>query len=664
MQKNISDMAEAITLSKTDDQPWGFRVTGGLDFGTPVTVIKVTANSLAEQAGLKVGDMLLQANGQPLSFLTHHEYTKFLIEAGNFIELVIVRGSLVLAPPLASLEPTAKEGTEINHLEDKQNVDKTDDISNSKPLPASEPSLFESIFGPLDVQEDMKNTENVIQELNDQPSHQLETTMDDQTQNEEKVTLVLPESAAEDTDMTMPLQPGAESQPLSQEQEVKEQSEETATEEVKRELSEEEISDIMVGRAEVLTGTTIGVDFDKLEPKADVIEKSQVLQLLKEEENEPEKKKLTTFLQVPNRPKIKPKEKPKEAKEPPKQPEPQTENKINQEVTENGEEEQITESDQPNTEQDIKEPQLTDKEQSEENELPEEQKEKNEINAETVENPQIEEPEKANEDKLLEIQSQLTALLQLPVVMQQQLSFIQQQLTNIVQQKIAEINPVSTAEDTDAEKEEGVKETEEERAETEAQQEELQDGEEKETADEEEKVPDINQTAEGDKVIEAETDESATVKENQEKEPQNVETDSAETTEETPKEERKRDIKWQKERPKKNKPFFPLTPHPRPIVLPGRIKFQMNPEEAYDDDFIAETLSGNAEVIKGTTIGVNFQKYQRSYDHLKSSSVYRMIHETEKRCPGAFEGRPEKILALEDYKQVLQASSEVEEFCD
>lgn len=41
MQKNISDMAEAITLSKTDDQPWGFRVTGGLDFGTPVTVIKV-----------------------------------------------------------------------------------------------------------------------------------------------------------------------------------------------------------------------------------------------------------------------------------------------------------------------------------------------------------------------------------------------------------------------------------------------------------------------------------------------------------------------------------------------------------------------------------------------------------------------------------------------
>jgi hypothetical protein len=69
-------------------------------------------------------------------------------------------------------------------------------------------------------------------------------------------------------------------------------------------------------------------------------------------------------------------------------------------------------------------------------------------------------------------------------------------------------------------------------------------------------------------------------------------------------------LKWQREKPKKNKPFFPLTPRPRPIVLPGRIKFQMNPEEAYNDDFIAETLSGNAEVIRGTTIGyVNMVHY-------------------------------------------------------
>lgn len=50
---------------------------------------------------------------------------------------------------------------------------------------------------------------------------------------------------------------------------------------------------------------------------------------------------------------------------------------------------------------------------------------------------------------------------------------------------------------------------------------------------------------------------------------------------------------------------------------------------------------------------------------MKSSSVYRMIHETEKRYPGAFEGRPEKIPALEDYKQLLQACTcQVEELHD
>jgi hypothetical protein len=42
-----------------------------------------------------------------------------------------------------------------------------------------------------------------------------------------------------------------------------------------------------------------------------------------------------------------------------------------------------------------------------------------------------------------------------------------------------------------------------------------------------------------------------------------------------------------------------------------------------------------------------------------------MIHETEKSCPGAFEGRPEKIPALEDYKQLSEACTcQVKELCD
>jgi hypothetical protein len=48
----------------------------------------------------------------------------------------------------------------------------------------------------MDVQEDVKCPENIIQELKDQQPQQLETTTDDNTQNEENVTPVLPESGA------------------------------------------------------------------------------------------------------------------------------------------------------------------------------------------------------------------------------------------------------------------------------------------------------------------------------------------------------------------------------------------------------------------------------------------------------------------------------------
>jgi hypothetical protein len=71
--------------------------------------------------------------------------------------------------------------------------DTTEGTSNTKPLPSSEPSLFESIFGPLDEHEDVKCLENVIQELNGHPN-QLESIMDDQTQNEEAGRPVLSKS--------------------------------------------------------------------------------------------------------------------------------------------------------------------------------------------------------------------------------------------------------------------------------------------------------------------------------------------------------------------------------------------------------------------------------------------------------------------------------------
>jgi len=79
-------------------------------------------------------------------------------------------------------------GSETNDLEESQNNGKTDVTSNTKALPSSEPSLFESIFGPVEKQEDVKCVENVIQELSDQPAQPTETTVDDLTKNNDAVT--------------------------------------------------------------------------------------------------------------------------------------------------------------------------------------------------------------------------------------------------------------------------------------------------------------------------------------------------------------------------------------------------------------------------------------------------------------------------------------------
>ena len=54
-------------------------------------MFKVTGGTVAEKSGMKVGDVLLQANGQLLADLSHCESYKFIHEAGNHLELTVER---------------------------------------------------------------------------------------------------------------------------------------------------------------------------------------------------------------------------------------------------------------------------------------------------------------------------------------------------------------------------------------------------------------------------------------------------------------------------------------------------------------------------------------------------------------------------------------------
>lgn len=98
--------------------------------------------------------------------------------------------------------------------------------------------------------------------------------------------------------------------------------------------------------------------------------------------------------------------------------------------------------------------------------------------------------------------------------------------------------------------------------------------------------------------------------------------------------------------------FGPLTPQERPIYLPGGRKWR-NAKDAFNEQFIAEVISSQAELIQGTTLGVNFLKYQKPEKDLtfiKNSDVYKLIHDQDAPKCG-IELRPELVLAEEDVRK-------------
>uniref|UniRef100_A0A8C1Z1J1 PDZ and LIM domain protein 2 n=1 Tax=Cyprinus carpio TaxID=7962 RepID=A0A8C1Z1J1_CYPCA len=60
-------------LNLTGPPPWGFRICGGRDFKMTLTVSKVCEDSRAGDAGLQVGDGILEINGQDTGAMLNME---------------------------------------------------------------------------------------------------------------------------------------------------------------------------------------------------------------------------------------------------------------------------------------------------------------------------------------------------------------------------------------------------------------------------------------------------------------------------------------------------------------------------------------------------------------------------------------------------------------
>nr|XP_026486028.1 PDZ and LIM domain protein Zasp isoform X6 [Vanessa tameamea] len=106
-------MAQLITvrLNKSDQQPLGFRLQGGKDFGTPLVVQKVNGGSAAERAGLQAGDALIRVNNTDVYALRHQEAQDAIRAAGQALELTVQRGGGTWRPSVTATGSLPRPGT-------------------------------------------------------------------------------------------------------------------------------------------------------------------------------------------------------------------------------------------------------------------------------------------------------------------------------------------------------------------------------------------------------------------------------------------------------------------------------------------------------------------------------------------------------------------------
>ncbi|CAG5115354.1 unnamed protein product, partial [Candidula unifasciata] len=99
-----------IKLVRQDSSTsWGFRLQGGTDFSTPLSVQLVNADSVAEKAGLKAGDAILAINNITSDSMTHDEAKAEIVRSGNEISLLVEKGAVRIwrpkVTPLHNLRP-------------------------------------------------------------------------------------------------------------------------------------------------------------------------------------------------------------------------------------------------------------------------------------------------------------------------------------------------------------------------------------------------------------------------------------------------------------------------------------------------------------------------------------------------------------------------------
>ncbi|XP_028668633.1 PDZ and LIM domain protein 4 [Erpetoichthys calabaricus] len=103
-------MPQSVLLN--GPSPWGFRLVGGKDFSTPLTISRITPGSKAAQADLCPGDIILAINGVNTESMTHMDAQNKIKACTDQLLLSVNRGEG------KSWSPTVIEDGKRNQLKD------------------------------------------------------------------------------------------------------------------------------------------------------------------------------------------------------------------------------------------------------------------------------------------------------------------------------------------------------------------------------------------------------------------------------------------------------------------------------------------------------------------------------------------------------------------
>ncbi|KAM7052057.1 PDZ and LIM domain protein 3 isoform 4-T4 [Acridotheres tristis] len=110
--------------------PWGFRLSGGIDFNQPLIITRITPGSKASAANLCPGDVIIAIDGLGTENMTHNDAQERIKAATHQLCLKIERAGTKLWSPQVSEDGRAHpfkinleaEPQDINYFEHKHNV--------------------------------------------------------------------------------------------------------------------------------------------------------------------------------------------------------------------------------------------------------------------------------------------------------------------------------------------------------------------------------------------------------------------------------------------------------------------------------------------------------------------------------------------------------------